>query len=316
MSHEAKYVPPKRYPFTEDKIFGWVMENQEFCLYLLQIILPDLNIQKIVEFHKQDAMGNDDREAKDIRLDIKVVDDQGRIFDIEMQTTPSAYLGRRMRYYQSIIDGDGILKVGKDYSQLPDTYIIFLCSEDPSDAFSKKDDRAVHFFKTIDTKDGDLKLNDGATKVIINSKGDFASESAELKELANLMNDKEVSLNDQFIWAQNRVNELNKDRRSDIVSYEAKLMDRELYGRQEGIKKGREEGRQEGIKKGREEGRQEGQNEERLVGVKKSIDIALSFTQDDDAILNKVKSQYGDHFTDDDLKELIAKAKGKLLQEA
>ncbi|WP_156398987.1 Rpn family recombination-promoting nuclease/putative transposase, partial [Lactobacillus pasteurii] len=196
MSHEAKYVPPKRYPFTEDKIFGWVMENQEFCLYLLQIILPDLNIKEIVEFQKQDAMGNDDREAKDIRLDIKVVDDQGRIFDIEMQTTASVYLGRRIRYYQSMMDGDRILKAGEYYSQLPDTYIIFLCSEDPSSAFSKSDNRAVHFFKTIDTKDGSLELNDGSTKVIINSKGDFAGESDELKELAKLMNDEEVSLNE------------------------------------------------------------------------------------------------------------------------
>lgn len=84
------------------------------------------------------------------------------------------------------------------------------------------------------------------------------------------------------------------------MSYEAKLMDRELYGRQEGSKKGR----------------QEGQIEEHLVGVKKSIDIALSFTQDDDAILNKVKSQYGDHFTDNELEEFIAEAKSKTLREA
>ncbi|CCI87594.1 hypothetical protein [Lactobacillus gigeriorum] len=40
---------------------------------------------------------------------------------------------------------------------------------------------------------------DGATKVIINSKGDFTGESAELKELAKLMNNEEVSLNEHFI---------------------------------------------------------------------------------------------------------------------
>ncbi|CCI85096.1 hypothetical protein [Lactobacillus pasteurii] len=43
--------------------------------------------------------------------------------------------------------------------------------------------------------------------------------------------------------------------------------------------------------------------------------LRLSFTQDDDAILNKVKSQYGNYFSDDELKEFIAQAKGKTLQE-
>ena len=189
------YEVPKEFGFTEDKIFGWVMENEEFCLYVLRIILPFLEIKEIVEFNKQDALGNDQREAKDIRLDIKVVDKDDRIFDIEMQTSPSKYLRRRLRYYQSTIDGAKVLKSGHDYSELPDTFIIFLCSFDPSEAFSKVDNRAVHFFKTIDTKDHALELNDGATKVIINSKGNYTGESAELKELAKLMNNEKVSLN-------------------------------------------------------------------------------------------------------------------------
>ena len=103
------YEVPKEFGFTEDKIFGWVMENEEFCLYVLRIILPFLEIKEIVEFNKQDSLGNDQRESKDIRLDIKVVDKNGRIFDIEMQTSPSKYLGRRLRYYQSTIDGAKVL---------------------------------------------------------------------------------------------------------------------------------------------------------------------------------------------------------------
>ena len=30
--------------FTEDKVFGMVMENKDFCKYLLEIIIPDLKI--------------------------------------------------------------------------------------------------------------------------------------------------------------------------------------------------------------------------------------------------------------------------------
>lgn len=34
--------------FTEDNVFGMVMENKEFCKYLLEIIIPDLKIKKLI----------------------------------------------------------------------------------------------------------------------------------------------------------------------------------------------------------------------------------------------------------------------------
>ncbi|CCI86482.1 Rpn family recombination-promoting nuclease/putative transposase [Lactobacillus gigeriorum] len=286
------YEVPKEFGFTEDKIFGWVMENEEFCLYVLRIILPFLEIKEIVEFNKQDALGNDQREAKDIRLDIKVVDKDDRIFDIEMQTSPSKYLRRRLRYYQSTIDGAKVLKSGHDYSELPDTFIIFLCSFDPSEAFSKVDNRAVHFFKTIDTKDHALELNDGATMVIINSKGNFTCESAELKELAKLMNDEKISLNEHFIWSQKRIKELNQDRRSDIMDYEMKIMDARISGREDGEKIANR------------------------AGVKKLIDVLIDLSLDDETIFIKAKNKYGQYFSDEELKQFIAEAKNDSLQEA
>lgn len=225
-------------------------------------------------------------------MDIKVVDKNGRIFDIEMQSSPSKYLGRRLRYYQSTIDGAQVLKPGHDYSELPDTFIIFLCSFDPSEAFSKVDNRAVHFFKTIDTKDHALELNDGATKVIINSRGDFTGESDELKELAKLMNNEKVSLNEHFIWAQKRIKELNQDRKSDIMDYEMKMMDQEIYGREIGEKIATR------------------------AGVKKLIIAMMDASLDDTVVLSAAKKQYGQYFSDDELKQFITEAKSDSLQEA
>ena len=171
-----------------------------------------------------------------------------------------------------------------------------MCSFDPSEAFSKVDNRAVHFFKTIDTKDHALELIDGATKVIINSKGDFTCESDELKELAKLMNDEEVSLNEHFIWAQKRIKELNQDRRSDIMDYEMKIMDARISGREDGEKVA--------------------EKRERRAGVKKLIATVRSFTADEDVIFNKVKEQYGQYFSNDEIKQFIAEAKNDSLQEA
>lgn len=99
------------------------------------------------------------------------------------------------------------------------------------------------------------------------------------------MNNEEVSLNEHFIWAQKRIKELNQDRGSDIMDYEMKIMDVRISGREDGEKIA--------IR----------------VGVKKLIVTVMGFTVDEDVIFKKVKEQYGQYFSDDELKQFIAEAK-------
>lgn len=46
------------------------------------------------------------------------------------------------------------------------------------------------------------------------------------------------------------------------------------------------------------------------------IATVMSFTVDEDVIFNKVKEQYGEYFSDDELKQFIADVKNNSLQEA
>ncbi|CCI81076.1 hypothetical protein [Lactobacillus hominis] len=39
--------------FTEDEVFGWVMEDKKFCRHILQIILPDIKISKVENLYLQ-----------------------------------------------------------------------------------------------------------------------------------------------------------------------------------------------------------------------------------------------------------------------
>ena len=80
------------------------------------------------------------------------------------------------------------------------------------------------------------------------------------------------------------------------MDYEMKMMDREIYGREIGEKVA--------------------EKRERLAGVKKLIATVRSFTADEDVIFNKVKEQYGQYFSDDEIKQFIAEAKNDSLQEA
>ena len=84
---KKKVVP--WFGFTEDKVFGMVMENKDFCKYLLEIIIPDLKIKKINWLDKQIEINNPKRKdnSKEVRLDVLVTDHEGRVFNIEMQTT-------------------------------------------------------------------------------------------------------------------------------------------------------------------------------------------------------------------------------------
>lgn len=113
---------------TKDIVFGHVMSKPENCRRLLQRILPHLNITS-VHVKSQEVIDEGAKE-KGVRLDIMARDDQGRLYDIEMQVVRQEYIGKRIRYYQSQIDKNS-LKRGKDYTELADSYIIFLCPYDP-----------------------------------------------------------------------------------------------------------------------------------------------------------------------------------------
>lgn len=57
-------------------------------------------------------------------------DDQGRIYDIEMQTTNKHDLEQRMPYYATGLN-KFTLKSGEPYLHLKSSYVLFLCTFDP-----------------------------------------------------------------------------------------------------------------------------------------------------------------------------------------
>ena len=104
---------------TADPIFSWVMEQGTNCRDLLQAIAPELHIQtasfetqKRLKFHP--AMHG-------IIPDIYATDNKGRVFDIELQMTLPDFLGKRMRYYFSMMD-QSLFMQGENYRNLPTTY--------------------------------------------------------------------------------------------------------------------------------------------------------------------------------------------------
>ena len=96
-------------------------------------------------------------------------------------------------------------------------------------------------------------MQDGVTKIIINSQVSAEGQSEDLKALAKLMNNEPVNLNKHFDYAQRRIKEINEDpeTREKIILYETRMLERE----QAAGKAGYEQGMQRGIKQGRAEGK-------------------------------------------------------------
>lgn len=221
----------KRYfGLKTDGAFNLVMSDNDIVLRTLRAILPEANIQEIVENTAQkqfDSLG----EEKDIRLDIFVRDVNMRLFDVEMQVRNSADLGR---HYQSKMDMEGLNK-GNKYKKLSDSYIIFFCDFDP---FGKG--RAKYVFHLYEDDDKSLGLRNGSTNVIINAKADPESQhpsiSEDFRALLHVLQE-DYSAKESFARILTaKLNKVNEDpvTRRKIMTLQTRLEDERAIGIEEG----------------------------------------------------------------------------------
>lgn len=156
-------------------VFGKTMELfPDLCRRLLEMIL-EIKIKEI-NYPEREKTIEARLDSKGIRLDV-YVEERGanRYFDVEMQIADSDNIAKRMRYYQGIIDMDK-LKRGQHYSQLGESFIIFIC---PFDRFNKG--RHLYTFRERCDQDPNLKLNDETTKIFLSTKGTVDDVSADIK---------------------------------------------------------------------------------------------------------------------------------------
>ncbi|MCH3904232.1 MAG: Rpn family recombination-promoting nuclease/putative transposase [Lactobacillus sp.] len=284
----------KFYGFTEDRVFGWVMEDKEFCKFILQTILPDLKIQKIEELRLQEELNSAGLLTKDVRLDVLVTDEQGRVYNIEMQNANEHNLGKRMRYYLSAIDQHNTLRKGATYNELKEAYVIFLCDFDYTGQ-----GRLLSSFHTYDDHDRAYILPTGAHFIIISDKGNRHGQSQDLQNLAKLMNGEKITGNKHFDYAQEKIAAINQDpqRRAQIMLYETRLLEREQYGEAKG--------RKAGMRAGEAEGRKAGRLEATLADIRKNIAGYRSFGISDEKILERLIADYGSEIDPKQIKAMM-----------
>ncbi len=231
----------------DDFMFSRIMSNPKFVKPLLETILG-VKIRKIVYPQTQKTIDLS-LQAKGIRLDVYVEDDQNTVFNLEMQTSDGANLPKRMRYYQGMIDLN-ILDKGQDYTTLKKSYVIFICTFDPFG-----EGRHIYTFCNTCQENTALTLDDDAVKIILSTKGTMNDVSPEMKRILDYIDGKGAS--DKFteeLEEAVRSARQNERWRLDYMTLEYEYRQRYLEGKEEGREEGRAEGRERTIQKLHERG--------------------------------------------------------------
>lgn len=122
-----EFKPIDQLVFSDDFMFGAVMSEPKICKEVLELLLQ-IKIDH-VEYPELQKPISPFYSKKGVRLDVYVAGSD-KVFDVECQSYKVESIGKRTRYYQSMIDTDSLLK-GADYSELKESYIIFICLDDP-----------------------------------------------------------------------------------------------------------------------------------------------------------------------------------------
>ena len=226
--------PVEELTFTDDFMFGRVLQNSEICKGFLERLL-EINIEKI-EYPTLQKTISPLYEAKGIRLDV-YVQDSNRVFDIEIQNVLEENLPKRTRYYQSIMDMD-LLSKGKNYSELKESYIIFICKDDFFGLNSP-----CYTFDNICREHRNLELGDKCHKIFFNASAFEKEKNIEKKSILEYIIDKK-STSDFTTNLDNLVEEtkLCELFRSDYMVWGLAEFDAEQRGFKAGVSQGIQEG--------------------------------------------------------------------------
>ena len=147
-------------------MFAAVMQEEENCRRLLELVLR-IKIARVEVSLEKSMMYNP--EYHGVRLDVFAKDEEKSHFNVEMQVRKKS-VERRSRYYHSQMDME-YLQSGKDYKELPNSFVIFICDYDP---FGKKKYQYTvrKYFQEIP----DLTYQDGIHSIFLSTMGNNEDE--------------------------------------------------------------------------------------------------------------------------------------------
>ncbi|MBR2316915.1 MAG: Rpn family recombination-promoting nuclease/putative transposase [Spirochaetales bacterium] len=253
---------------TDDFMFCKVMSDPDICKELLEILLH-IKIDRLV-FQEPQKSFRLTSESKGIRLDV-YVKDSNRVFDIELQTTNERNLELRTRYYQGVMDISELEK-GEFFSNMKESYIIFICMFDPFGA-----DIPIYTVKQTFAENDKLIFNDKTHKIFYNVKAfEKIANDVETKAfLEYLCKHQSTTKFTQSLETAVYRNKNNQNWRKDYMTLAYNLS----LAAEKAAKKAREEGIAIGEERGISIGITQGAREAKLETARKFLAMGLLVEQ-------------------------------------
>ena len=179
--------------FADDGMFQAVLRDPKISAELVERLLG-IRVAH-VEYPELEKVIAPFYTTKGVRLDV-YLKDENRIIDVEMQSHPQEALGKRTRYYQSMIDMDSLMK-GEDYTKLKESYVLFICKDDP---FKYKDE--MHYglprytFRNACLEDNSVNLDDKSLKVVYNASAYEKEKDEKIRALLRFVRTNEPGTDD------------------------------------------------------------------------------------------------------------------------
>lgn len=249
MKHDVKLIKPlKDLNLTDRFLFDMVMEDLQTQQDALSIIFGrDIPLLSRGETEKEFRVSPS---VRSIRMDVFSIDEKKAVYNTEMQQKQQFDLAKRSRYYQSMLD-TSLLEPGiPDYSALNPSYIIMIA---PFDLFGYG--RYVYTFRAACQEEPGCILQDGATRIFLNTRGKNDSETSPelvgfLHYLENTTDETAVHTeSERMARIRQRVRKVKLSEQIGVKymqAWEERYYDR-LEAKEEGLTEGRTQGMEEGM---------------------------------------------------------------------
>ncbi len=179
--------------FADDGMFQTVMKNPELSAELVERLLG-VRVKQ-VEYPELEKAIEPYYTSRGVRLDV-YLKDEDRAIDVELQSYPQKALGKRMRYYQSMVDCDCLMK-GQPYTKLRESYILFICKFDPfRDAAKSGNGLPRYTFRNICAENNSVNLDDKCVKVVYNASAYKSEEDPKVRALLRFIQTNEPGEDD------------------------------------------------------------------------------------------------------------------------
>lgn len=113
----------------DDDLMTLVFDRNNEATELLLNIILQRNDLKVLEVVAQREYKNPMTGGRSITIDIYAADEEGKVYDIEVQRAPAGADAHRARFHSSMIDAK-MLKAKQDFKEIHDSYVIFITASD------------------------------------------------------------------------------------------------------------------------------------------------------------------------------------------